>query len=197
LSEVSFLFETHLDKFKFLGNSEANFSPNMQSIRFLEEDFVEDSAKQESAVQFCVQFSSEVFGDFKQKLVFDFGRDSILARTLYVSVVSKDISRVPSRSTYCHISEWSVEKMELVRCKELMELDSEGVCDQYSIPDVLPDPSKIEEFKRETYCKLWHDILSIEEQHIQMEVARLGYIFLMSIFCLCPTFFSNFCCCCA
>ncbi len=153
----------------------------MQSIRLVEEDFVENTAKQESAVQLCVQFSSSVYGDFEQKLVFDFGNGSVLVRSLHVSVVNKDICGSKeaslSRTTYCHIVEWSVEKMELVLCKDLVEIDSDGLCEQYIIPSDLPDPAQITEFKRKTYCKLWHDILSIEEQHIQMEVARLVYVF--------------------
>ncbi len=156
----------------------------------MEEDFVENTAKQESAVQFCIQFSSSVFGDFEQKLVFDFGNGSVLSRSLHVSVVNEDIcgsnEASSSRTTFCHIVEWSVEKMELVLCKDLVELDSDGLCKRYIIPSDLPDPAQIGEFKRETYCKLWHDILSIEEQHIQMEVARLDYVFnvfMPSIYC--------------
>ena len=169
---MSFLLETHLDKFEFLSSSIKNGSSNTQRIRLVQEDFVEDSAKQESAVQFCVKFSSRVFGDFEQKLVFDFGCGSILARSLYVSVVSEDVCNVPPRTTYCRILEWSLEEMELVLCKDLIALDSDGLCAQYNVPKVLPDPSKIGKYKRATYCKRWHEILFIEEQRIQMEVAR-------------------------
>ncbi|CAB4003242.1 probable helicase with zinc finger domain isoform X2, partial [Paramuricea clavata] len=176
LSQVSFLWETHLDKFKFLCSPGKNHSSNMQSIRLLKEDFDEDSAKQESVVQFCIQFSSSVFGDFQQKLVFDFGHDSVLARSLCVSVISEDIcssKEEPStRTTHCSILEWSVEKMELVLCEDLIGMDSGGLCEQYSIPNVLPDPAEFVGFKPETYCKQWHDILFIEEQHIQTEIAR-------------------------
>ena len=154
---------------------------NTQSVQLLEEDFVENFAKQESAVQFCVQFSSHVFGDFQQKLVFDFGDGSVLARSLYVSVVSKDIcssKEEPStRTTYCRILEWSVEKMELILCKDLKGLNLNSLCEQYNIPKDLPaDPAESVEFTRETYCKVWHDLLFIEEQHIQMEVARLDVV---------------------
>ena len=165
-----------MDKFTFLSRTEGNCSSNEQSIRLLEEDFVEDFTRQESAVQFRIQFSSKVFGDFKQTLVFDFGGGLVLARSLYVSVLFKDMysskEDTSSRTSYCHILEWSEEEMELVKCKDLIEMDLDGLFDQYSIPDVLPDPSECAEFTRETYCKLWHDILFIEEQHIQREVKR-------------------------
>ena len=165
-----------MDKFTFLSGTEENCAVNVQSIRLLEEDFVEDITKQESAVQFRVQFSSKVFGVFKQTLVFDFDHDLVLTRSLDVSVVSKDVDSSKedssSRTSYCHILEWSEEEMELVKCKDLIEIDHDGLCDQYSIPDVLPDPSECAEFTSETYCKLWHDILFIEEKYIQEEVAR-------------------------
>ena len=181
LRQVAFLLDTHLDKFKFRRNLRENCSSNMQSVQLLEKDFVENSAKQESAVQFCIQFSSDVFGDFQQKLVFDFGCGSVLARSLYVSVISKDICSSnegpSSRTTYCRILELSVEKMELILCKDLVGLDLDGLCERYNIPKDLPaDPAESVEFTRETYCKLWHDILFIEEQHIQMEVARLDIV---------------------
>ncbi len=168
-----------MDKFKFLCNPGKNCSSNVQSIRLVEEDFVENTAKQESAVQFCIQFSSTVFGDFKQKLVFDFGNGSVLARSLHVSVVSKDICGCnedsSSRATYFSILEWSMEKMELMLCKDLIGMDSDGLRQQYIIPKNLPYPAQFVEFKvfkRETYRKFWHYILFIEEQHIQREVAR-------------------------
>lgn len=176
LSQVAFLLETHLDKFKFLRSATQNRSSNTESVQLLGKDFVDDLAKQESAVQFCIQFSSSVFGDFEQKLVFDFGHGSVLALPLYVSVVSKDICSskddFSTRTTYCSILEWSVEKMELVLCEDLIGVDSSGLCEQYSIPNVLPDPAESVEFTRETYCKLWHDIMFLEEEHIQAEVAR-------------------------
>ena len=113
---------------------------------------------------------------FKQTLAFDFGGGLVLARSLYVSVLIKDMysskEDTSSRTSYCHILEWSEEEMELVKCKDLIEMDLDGLFDQYSIPDVLPDPSGCTEFTRETYCKLWHDILFIEEQYIQREVKR-------------------------
>ena len=171
-----------MDKFKFLRSSIKDGSSNMHSVRLLDEDFVEDSAKQESAVQFRVEFSSSVYGNFEQKLVFDFGGSLVLARSLYVSVVSEDFCNVPPRTTYCRILEWSLQEMQLVLCKDLIALDSDGVCAQYNVPNVLPDPSEIGEFKRETYCKLWHEILFIEEKHIQMEVARYRWILIS--FCL-------------
>ena len=174
--EVAFLSETHLDKFTFLSRTDGNCSSNVQSIRLLEEDFVEDIARQETAVQFRIQFSSKVFGDFRQTLVFDFGNGLVLARSLNVSIVSRDMYSSKevssSRTSYCHILEWSEEEIELVKCKNLIELDLDGLCDQYSIPDALPDLSGCTEFTRETYCKLWHDILFIEEEYIQKEVAR-------------------------
>ncbi|XP_028391336.1 uncharacterized protein LOC114516141 isoform X3 [Dendronephthya gigantea] len=174
LSQVAFLLETHLDKFKLLRcNETTKHSSTVQCVRFQEEDFIEDSAKNESAVQFSIQFSSGVFGDFEQKLVFDFGQGSVLVRPLFVSVVSKDFSRAESsRTRYCHIAEWSVDKMELVPCKELMRWDLEGLCERYSIPDILPDPAKCPAFSREKYCNIWHQILLIEERHIRTEVAR-------------------------
>ncbi|XP_028391332.1 LOW QUALITY PROTEIN: uncharacterized protein LOC114516140 [Dendronephthya gigantea] len=174
LSQVAFLLETHLDKFKLLRcNETSKHSSTAQCVRFQKEDFIEDSAKNESAVQFCIQFSSGVFGDFEQKLVFDFGQGSVLVRPLFVSVVSKDTSKEKSsRTRYCHIAEWSVDKMELVPCKELMRWDLEGLCERYSIPDVLPDPAKCPAFSREKYCNIWHQILLIEEKHIGTEVAR-------------------------
>ena len=167
-----------MDKFKFLRSPTADRSSNMESIQLLEEDFVEDSGKQQSAVQFCVQFSSGVFGEFEQKLVFDFGHGSVLVRSLFASVVSKDIGnsdKDTSRAVYCCILEWSEEKVELVLCKDLSGLDLDGLSGQYGIPHVLPNPSKLVEFKRETYCKLWHDILFIEEKHVRREVARYKY----------------------
>ena len=131
---------------------------------------------QELTVQFCIHFSSDIFGDFKQKLVFDFGSDMILVRSLFVSVMNKNICSndedLLSRTRYCCILEWSEEKMELVPCKDLLRMDVDGLCEQYSIPDVLPDPSECVEFTRETYCHHWHDILFIEEEYIQREVAR-------------------------
>ena len=150
----------------------------MQSIQLCAGDFVENPTKQEVAVQFCVQFSSGVFGDFEQKLVFDFGNNLVLARTLRVSVVSEDICSneevSSSRTRYCRVVDWSVEKMELVLCKDLLRLDPDGLTEQYNIPDDLPDSSSMSvEFTRETYSKLWHDILYIEEKYIQEEVARL------------------------
>ena len=108
--------------------------------------------------------------------MFDFGLDSVLARPLEVSVVSKDVDSSKedssSRTSYCHILEWSEEEMELVKCEDLIEIDLDGACDHYCVPDVLPDPSECAEFTRETYCKLWHDILFTEEEYIQREVAR-------------------------
>ena len=164
-----------MDKFTFLSSRDRNCSSTVQSIRLLEEDFVEDFTEQKSAVQFRIQFSSKVFGVFKQALVFDFDT-LVLARSLDVSVVSKDVDSSKedssSRTSYCHILEWSEEEMELVKCEDLIEIDVNGVCDQYCIPDVLPDPSECAEFTRETYCKLWHDVLFTEEEYIQREVAR-------------------------
>ena len=165
-----------MDKFKFLRIPTQERLSNTESIQLNEENFVEDSGKQQSAVQFRVQFSSAVFGDFEQKLVFDFGQGSVLVRSLFATVVSKDICSndedAPSRTVYCCILEWSEEKMELVLCKDLIGLDLDGLFGQYGIPNVLPNPSKLVEFKRETYCKLWHDILFIEEKHVRREVSR-------------------------
>ncbi|XP_028391345.1 probable helicase with zinc finger domain [Dendronephthya gigantea] len=176
LSEVAFLLETHLDKFKLLCRSSGRQKqpPDWHNARFVEEDFVESVAENESAVQFRVQFASGVFGDFEQKLVFGFGSDDVLVYSLIVSVVSKDSSKeeTSSRTRYCRIAEWSVDKMELVRCKELMGMDLNGLCERYSIPDDLPVPSECSDLSRETYCNTWHKILFIEEQHIQTEVSR-------------------------
>ena len=176
LSQVAFLLETHLDKFKFLRNTSQNHTSNLQSIRFLDEDFVEDSVKHESAVQFGVQFCSSVFGDFEQKLVFDFGHGSVLFRSLFVSVMSKEICHSKEdeslRRTVCRISEWSVEDMELVLCRDRLELDPVGLSEQYSIPSNVPVPSKLMKLTRESYCEIWHQILFIEEQYIRKEVGR-------------------------
>ena len=165
-----------MDKFTFLSRTEGNCSLNVQSIRLHEEDFVEDIDRQESAVQFRIQFSSKVLGDFRQTLLFDFGNGLVLARSLNVLIVSRDMYNSKevssSRTSYCNILEWSEEEMELVKCKDLVEMNLDGLCDQYSIPDALPDLSGCTEFTRETYCKLWHDILFIEEKHIQREVKR-------------------------
>ena len=165
-----------MDKFQFLRSPTQNCSLNTESIQFRKKNFGRDSGKQESTVKFWVKFSSGVFGDFKQKLVFDFGRGLVLVRSLSVSVVCKDICSsdegTSSRTAYCCILEWSEEEMELVKCKDMIEKDLVGLCDQYSIPNDLPDPSGCTEFTRETYCKLWHDILFIEEQHVLSEVAR-------------------------
>lgn len=143
----------------------------MNTIQFLEKDFVANTERQELSVQFCIQFSSDIFGDFKQRLVFDFGSDLILVRSLFVSVISKNIcigdEDLSSRTRY-----WSEEKMELVPCKDLLRMDLDGLCEQYSIPNVLPDPSECAEFTRETYCQHWHDVLFIEEEYIQREIAR-------------------------
>lgn len=148
----------------------------MNTIQFLEKDFVANTERQELSVQFCIQFSSDIFGDFKQRLVFDFGSDLILVRSLFVSVISKNICNgdedLSSRTRYCCILEWSEEKMELVPCKDLLRMDLDGLCEQYSIPNVLPDPSECAEFTRETYCQHWHDVLFIEEEYIQREIAR-------------------------
>lgn len=156
-----------MDKFKFLRSSGEN------SARLLEKDLVVD--KQKSTIQFSIQFSSSVFGDFEQKLVFDFGHDSaVLARSLFVSVVSKDIrsskEEFSAHKSSCRISEWSVEEMELIHCKDFMGRD--GVCGHYSMPNVLPNPAEFVEITGETYCKLWHDALFIEEESIEREVAR-------------------------
>ena len=168
-----------MDKFTLLSRTEGNSSSTVQSIRLREEDFVEDFTRQESAVQFRIQFSSKVFGNFKQTLVFDFDT-LVLARSLDVSVVSKDVDsskeETSSRTSYCHILEWSEEDMELIKCKDLIEMDMDGLCDQYSIPDVLPGPSECAEFTSETYCKLWHHVLYTEEGYIQREVARYGVL---------------------
>ena len=171
-----------MDKFKFLRRSgRQKQSVNLQSVHFHDEDFVESVARNESAVQFCVQFSSSVFGDFEQKLVFDFGDDNVLVRSIFVSVISKDISEEESssRTTSCRIVEWSVDKMtKLVLCKELEKLDLDGLSQQYTIPNDLETvPEKCSKFTRKTYCNLWHKILFIEEQHIEAEVARLGNFF--------------------
>ena len=179
------MFETHLDKFKFLRIPTKDPSPNVENVHLLGKDFFKESGKQKSVLEFSVQFSSGVFGDFEQKLVFDFGQGLVLARPLFASVVTKDICSsgqdTSSRTAYCCTLEWSEEEMELVKCKDLIEKDLDGLCDQYCIPDVLPDPSECAEFTRETYCKLWHDILFIEEQHVQNEVARYHDSFFNSI----------------
>ena len=175
-----------MDKFKFCrSDQEEDHSLNKQSIRFFEDHFVEDSFKQESAVQFKVKFFSDVFGDFKQKIVFDFGRDMVLVRALNVSILSKDIcdskEKSTSRTTHCRILEWSLGDMELVECKDLTPLYSDGVSsEQYSIPNHLRNPSEVVEFTRENYCNLWHDILFIEEKHIQGEVWRYEHVILCS-----------------
>ena len=108
--------------------------------------------------------------------MFDFDT-LVLARSLDVSVVSKDVDSSKedssSRTSRCHILEWSEKEMELVKCEDLIEIDLDGLCDQYSIPvHVSLNPAECAEFTRETYCKLWHDILFIEEKYIQEEVAR-------------------------
>ena len=170
------MFETHLDKFKFLPIPTKDRSPNVENVHLLGKDFFKESGGQKSVVEFSVQFSSGVFGDFEQKLVFDFGQGLVLVRPLFASVVTKDICSsgqgTSSRAAYCCTLEWSEKEMELVKCKDFIEMDLDGLCDQYCIPDVLPDPSECAEFTRETYCKLWHDILFIEEKYIQEEVAR-------------------------
>ena len=176
LSEVAFLWETHLDKFQFIRTPEEKDSPGTQSIPFLEDDFVEYPSMHKAAVQFCVQFSSDVLGNFRQKLLFDFGNDMILSRLLNVSVVSEEIciskdEYLPS-TTFCRILEWSEEEMELVGCKDFQGMDPDGLCEKYKNEDALPDPAEIGEFTRNTYCKQWHDVLFHEEQYIEKEVAR-------------------------
>ena len=159
-----------MDKFKFLRSSGEH---SVNSARLLEEDFVVD--KQKSSIQFSIQFSSNVFGNFEQKLVFDFGHESaVLARSLFASVVSKDICNSKEDSSAhtssCRMLEWSVEEMELVHCKDF--IGRGGVCERYSMPNVLPNPAEFVGIARETYCKLWHDALFIEEENIEREVAR-------------------------
>ena len=166
-----------MDKFQFLRSPTQDHLSNTDSIQFHKQDFVEDSRNKELVVQFCVQFSSGVFGDFEQKLVFEFGQGVVLVRSLFVSVVSKDIcssgeSTSSSRAAHCCVLKWSEKEMELVKCKDLIKMDLTGLCEHYSIPDVLPDPLEFTEFTRKAYCKLWHDILFIEEEFIQREVAR-------------------------
>ena len=165
-----------MDKFTFLRSPTENPSSKKGGILLFEEDFVEVTGKQESAVQFCVQFSTGELDEFEQKLAFDFGRGSVLVRSLSVSVVSTDTCNnkedLSLHTSYCCIPEWSEEKLELVLCGDLMRMNVDGLCDQYSIPDVLPDPSECTEFTRETYCKLWHDILFTEEEHVHREITR-------------------------
>ena len=156
-----------MDKFTFLRSQDQDHLSNMRGILLLDEDFVEVSGTSERAFQFCVRFSSGEFGDFEEKLVFDFGRGSILFRSLVVSFASE--SRNKENVAYV---EWSEETLELVLCRDLKGMDSDGLCDQYSIPDALPDPAECAELTRETYCKIWHDILFTEEQHVQREIAR-------------------------
>ena len=184
MKQIAFLFETHLDKFKFLPIPTKDLSPNVENVHLLGKDFFKESGKQKLVVEFSVQFSSGVFGDFEQKLVFDFGYGLVLARPLFASVVTKDIcSRgqdTSSRTAYCCTLEWSEKEMELVKCKNSIERDLDGLCDQYSIPDVLPNPSECAEFTPKTYCKLWHDILFTEEQHVQNEVARYHDCFFLN-----------------
>ena len=168
--------ETHLDKFKLLFRGEKQRpSPNWHNAHLFEEDFVKDVATNESAVQFRIQFSSGVFGEFEQKLAFDFGNDNVLVCSIFVSVVSKDISEEEPSSrtkTYCRVVKWSVDEMELVPCGELMGMDLDGLCERYGIPNVLPDPAGCSEFSHETYCNIWHKILFIEERHVRAEVGR-------------------------
>ncbi|XP_028391343.1 uncharacterized protein LOC114516144 [Dendronephthya gigantea] len=120
------------------------------------------------------QYSSGGSDDFEQKLPLNFDIDTVLAHLLSVSFVNKDTSeeKTSSRTRYCHIAEWSVDKIELVPCKELMGMDLDGLCERYSIPDDLPDPAECSEFSRGTYCNTWHKILFIEEKHIQTQIGR-------------------------
>lgn len=127
-------------------------------------------------MRFWLQFSSSVFGVFDQALVFDFGNGSILTRSLCVSVVSEDIyaseEQLSSRKTYCRFVEWSVDEIELVLCKDALQRNLDNLGEQYSLPEILPDPANFPEITNETYSNIWHNILFIEEQYIQKEVAR-------------------------
>ena len=174
LNQVALLLEEHLDKFKLLKSpDESEQKPTTQCVQLREDDFVEDCANHESAVQFCVKFNCGVFGEFRQELVLDFGGQSYLSQCLNVSVMSDDLrgkQESPRQSVSCQILDWSVENMKLVLCPEL--IDGEDLRQQYNIPRDILDPTTLEEFTRETYCKLWHDILFFEEYHICDEVAR-------------------------
>ena len=171
MNQVAFLLDENLDKFKLLKNpDESEETQTTQCVELSEDDFVDDLENHESAVQFCVKFYSEVFGEFNQELVLDFGDEQYLHHTLEVSVTSDEFQESLPKTVSCQILEWSLENMKLVLCPELF--DPESLREQYNIPNDLFDPSKFKEFTRDTYCKLWHHILFIEEQHIQKEVAR-------------------------
>ena len=180
------MHEFHLDRFKFLNNPGASSNPSssQHSLRFsVGNNLIENSSKKTLVARFGVHFSSEVFGVFEQKLIFDFGNRSVLSRKIKVSVVSKEI--LPNEEMLvkrCRIVDWSLDSVEVVKCDDLLYLDEEGLCDLYPIPDVHPAPSEIPEFSSETYCESWHNILYTEEEYIKKEIARSVIFYLMKIY---------------
>ena len=134
-------------------------------------------------VDITVIFSSSVFGNFSQLVVFDFGQRSHLALDLSIDVGSQEFLSAFAEGKSKLIADWSPwdngsMKVIAFHSKISPVFDNEGLLSKYKLPlrpeDIVPSPILIGSgcLSKENYKDVMHQLLFVEESYIRKQVAR-------------------------
>lgn len=136
-------------------------------------------------VEVALSFSTFVFGNFRQYLVFDFGQESPLALEFCVEIGSQEFLReLSEEKTKLALggplwdeSYWKIVPFE---CKTSSVFKNDNLTDLYKLPvdrvdDVVPCPllDESQGLSEKNYKDIMHQLLFVEEFYIRKQVARL------------------------
>lgn len=133
-------------------------------------------------VDIIVSFSTAIFGNFAQFLVFDFGKKTHLAVKMTVEVGSQEFLKefVEARSKLkLDWPLWDDGSREIIKFepKRPSVFNNEHLIDKYKLPrreDIVPSPllDGSTGFSKNNYKDVMHQLLFVEEIYIRKQVAR-------------------------
>ncbi|XP_061684668.1 probable helicase with zinc finger domain isoform X2 [Syngnathoides biaculeatus] len=187
LNRIALLYDAHRPHFSITGVSAGEqlqtVSTGSQEWTLRKETAVADNGIDHCLYKVTVDFTTEIFGTFRQTIVFDFGSEPVLMQRIMVDAASiEDIEHLMAarQQLLMTAKRWDSS------CKTLVEFTpNETMCDlersllsRYQIPlsaDQLFTQSVLDKtLTRENYQARLHDLLYIEEIAQFKEVSKFN-----------------------
>ncbi|XP_033117671.1 probable helicase with zinc finger domain [Anneissia japonica] len=192
LEHVALLYDMHRTHFSIRSISTGDINKQVdQEVPSSCQDWVNTQNNNETGgkstermYRIKVQFTSEIYGTFRQSIVFDFGQMPVLVQHMFVDAVSvSDLQELDEiRSTVINISErWDETNKTIIPFEPTPQLFSEkdnGLLTYYRPPRTTEQLFKGSVLKKKltknNYQNKMHDLLHIEEIAQYQSISRFN-----------------------